>query len=209
MAATSTEFSILPTEMKTNVFAFILRNKDSARACLVSREWRSLMAPLLWETLTVYTDSGTSEKLAILLHPHNGVLPHVRFIRIDDHTHTDESNEYRRDAEVVVLSILAALPRNMLRGFHSCQSIGVTLFLQLLQCQQTMEKLTTFVDIIWYEAPFSFNIDSYAAWLVPALANLQTLGVSFRQDEPDTYKFSSFLVQNAPRLKELTIDCYT
>jgi len=48
--SSATDFHALPAELKVNVFAFIRTKADKKLTCLVSKEWRALMAPMLWES---------------------------------------------------------------------------------------------------------------------------------------------------------------
>ena len=76
-------FSDLPTEMKAAVFAYIRPNRYRRAVCLVSREFRDVMGPLLWKTLRLRAATTLPGDLASLLSADNGVIAHVRFIDID------------------------------------------------------------------------------------------------------------------------------
>ncbi|KAH4088163.1 hypothetical protein HBH92_027120 [Parastagonospora nodorum] len=149
-------FSELPTETKLNVFAFLRNSTDRARSCLVSRDWLTCMAPLLWKILEIKPDTVTAENLAAMLNPRSNIIKNIRYINVKHQLH-DCQDRYSPELEAVVQIIITALPRNSLRGIMSLLPISLSVMNQLLQCQQTMRTLYASVDSTTYNFPVKYD----------------------------------------------------
>jgi hypothetical protein len=87
-------FADLPPELVTNVFAFVCRidcaqprrkltrrlqvrlKAHQRNVSLVSRAWKDIMYPLMWETFSNDMCSTSTKTLETLLHPDSGILRH-------------------------------------------------------------------------------------------------------------------------------------
>ncbi|KAH4007556.1 hypothetical protein HBH98_011060 [Parastagonospora nodorum] len=141
-------FSELPTETKLNVFAFLRNSTDRARSCLVSRDWLTCMAPLLWKILEIKPDTVTAENLAAMLNPRSNIIKNIRYINVKHQLHDCQDS---------------------LRGIMSLLPISLSVMNQLLQCQQTMRTLYASVDSTTYNFPpalinSSNEIGSLSIW---------------------------------------------
>ncbi|KAH3982500.1 hypothetical protein HBI81_034860 [Parastagonospora nodorum] len=197
-------FSELPTETKLNVFAFLRNNTDRARSCLVSRDWLTCMAPLLWKILEIKPDTVTAENLASILNPKSNIIKNIRYINIKHQPH-DCQDRYSPELEAVVQIIITALPRNSLRGIMSLLPISLSVMIQLLQCQQTMRTLYASVDSTTYNFPVKYDSVAYTTWVEPALTKLEELIVYIRDDVPDSYKAGAALINSSNEIRSLSI----
>jgi hypothetical protein len=106
-------FSDLSTQLKVHVFSFIDLARDKAAVCLVSHNWRDIMAPVLWESLDLNCDSLSTTKLRTLMYPNGGVIRHVR--RFFPYQYDGLTPE----ALAAIELIINTLPENTLRAFRS------------------------------------------------------------------------------------------
>jgi hypothetical protein len=195
-------FSSLPTEMKANIFAFIRQDPHRAIMCVVSREWRDIMAPTLWESLKVKTTTASSDKLVPLLQPQNGILPHIRALYVTCDLEECGANP-RPEFEVIVQLIVSALPRNKLRRCTSNPATSINLFLHILQCQQQLEVLClTPISQGFME---DISIAAHPSWLSPTLAKVGAIGTTLQSGKSEAYKYSNYFVRNVPSLHCLSI----
>lgn len=194
-------FSELPTETKLNVFAFIRNNNDRARSCLVSRDWLTCMAPIIWETLEVKSNTATAENLAAILHLESNIIKNIRYINIKP----SRQEKLFFELEAVAQIIISALPRNSLCGFTCLWPIRLPLLVQLLHGQRAMAGLDICINETTYDCPVQFNVASYAIWTAPALTNLKHLAIRIRADCPESYEAGGALISNAHQLKALTV----
>ena len=202
MAERVKTFSNLPTEMKLNVFAFIRNDSDQANVCLVSREWRSLMAPILWETLIISTDTLCSDQLATLLHPNNGVLRNVRHLHMASSDSTDITACEPR-LEALMQLLIGALPKNSLLALTSLQAISVPLLLNALQCQQTLEELEICIESEDHASHLGVSVAAHGPWLAPTLSGVQTMTIFL--DDDQSYTISGTLISSSQQLEDLTV----
>lgn len=165
------------------------------------------MAPILWETLSIYSGSATSEKLATLLQPDNGVLKNVRHISIKRFSSVGASDRTPTIKAIVQL-LFGALPKNGLVGFESCKDISVLSLLHLLQCHQNLSTLDARIDPTSYGSPLYFDAGVHATWIAQALTGLHKLTVYLESENRDTYKSSAMLIRSSPQLKALTVQGY-
>jgi hypothetical protein len=57
---------------------------DLKNVCLVSRTWRDIARPFLWETFKTDLRPTTTKQMDVLLAASSGILPHVRDFTITD-----------------------------------------------------------------------------------------------------------------------------
>jgi hypothetical protein len=197
-------YESLPTELKMNVFAYVLRPTDQANICLVSREFRSMMGPLLWEKLTLNVRMATFDRVLTLLHPSNGVLRNVRHLYVSD-TLEMTVGKCSSSLETILQLFIGALPREVLRSFVSGLVISGPVILQLLMCQRTITTLDSPYESDTYSAPGGTSTFLNAPWIPSLLASVTNLCIYVESAKPKTYEISGTLLKSVPGLKELTI----
>ncbi|KAI4908040.1 uncharacterized protein J4E92_010986 [Alternaria infectoria] len=183
----SATFSDLPTELVVNVFAFIRQKKDQGVVCLVSRSWRELMAPILWEKLELslgdHQGSSPGRSLTTLLDPNSGILPHVRNLCFEDFTDEDSNNRLE--------SLILALPRDKLRIFQAYGGdMQHEVFLQLLRSQTKLEKIYAVTPSLCLGSTRATHIVSQesrarVASLTPELEEITLILECTREDKVD------------------------
>jgi hypothetical protein len=197
-------FSILSTEMKAHIFSFIRLELDQATVCLVSHEWREIMAPLLWESLTFEYQSISTAKFITLIRPDSGIIRHVRRIFIDyDPESLDDSIPQHIQAAIEL--IINTLPKNTLRSFRSRVALAPRFLLNLLRNQQKMTGLEVPTDDPNENVSIDSGIVTHGAWISTALCELKRLSVYIGSGDY-TYQHSAYMIRNAPKLIDLCID---
>ncbi|KAG9194997.1 hypothetical protein G6011_00117 [Alternaria panax] len=198
-------FSDLPTEMKANVFGYLRQNHDKRAVCLVSRTWKDIMAPMLWEVFKLRAASSLPGDLAYLLSPSNGVLAHVRTLSI----HTDPGciNVFDTfpDFRIAVQLIIGALPRNCLSNVRFEFSIGMPILLGLLQSQQALETLQLRKLFPTEGSAIDSRLATHDSWITPTLRNIRRLQILGNKEDNNTYANSAYLLKNTPKLKVLVL----
>jgi hypothetical protein len=114
-------FADLPPELVTNVFAFVCRidcaqprrkltrrlqvrlKAHQRNVSLVSRAWKDIMYPLMWETFSNDMCSTSTKTLETLLHPDSGILRHVKELDLEFAVDATTENNLRL--------LITALPR--------------------------------------------------------------------------------------------------
>ncbi|KAI4645487.1 uncharacterized protein J4E78_009399 [Alternaria triticimaculans] len=179
----SATFSDLPTELIVNVFAFIRQKKDQGIVCLVSRSWRELMAPILWEKLEFnlgdHQGSSPGRSLTTLLDPNSGILPHVRNLCFADFTDEDAENRLE--------SLILALPRDKLRIFQAYGDMQHEVFLQLLRSQTKLEKFyaVTPFTCLGSTSDYHYASREYRAWVASLTPELKEISLLLEREEED------------------------
>jgi hypothetical protein len=198
-------FSDLPTEMKATIFGYLQRNDHKKSACLVSRSWRDVMAPILWEHLTLRVATTLPWELACLLNPNDGVLAHVRSIDILEGL--DGTAEVEMDSEfgVAFQFIFGALQKNCLSTLRFYIHISMTTLLRVLQPQQALKTLR--LRSLPSDASPSSDLclASHSSWVTPTLRNIKNLFIPIGDGEQNAYENSAYLLKSTPNLKKLTL----
>ncbi|CAN9382410.1 unnamed protein product [Alternaria alternata] len=198
-------FSDLPTEIKATVFGYLRRNIHKRSACLVSRGWRDIMAPILWEHLTLRIATTLPGELACLLNPNNGVLTHVR--SIDIFAGLDGTAEFEMDSKfgVAFQLIFGALQNNCLSKLRFYIHISITTLLRVLQSQQALKTLR--LRSLLSDASLSSDLclATHSSWVTPTLRNIKKLRFRIDDKEHNTYENSAYLLKSTPNLKELIL----
>jgi hypothetical protein len=94
--------------MKANVFAYIRKKSYQAAVCLVSREWKDFMAPMLWEEIELEPETSPI-RLATILKPRNGTTPHIRRIFVL-YSYVGMGSQCPPAFETVIQLFIGALP---------------------------------------------------------------------------------------------------
>jgi hypothetical protein len=195
-------FCNLPTEMKVNVFAFIRTKTDKRVVCLVSREWRALMVPMLWETLASTFRPTPSKSLAALLQPHSGILPHVKRVHVRS-GNSPIAAVCDSNVKATLQCLSTALPKQALRSFTSDLTLPASLLVQLLQSQPQLRNLSTRVKNPESDEPDELASVGGAPWLASSLTQLATLNVHVpSQSTLENYE-SRFLLENSTKITTL------
>ncbi|CAN9358381.1 unnamed protein product [Alternaria alternata] len=201
----SATFSDLPTEMKATIFGYLQRNDHKKSACLVSRSWRDIMAPILWEHLTLRVAPTLPGELACLLNPNDGVLTHVR--SIDIRAGLDGTAEFEMDSEfgIAFQFIFGALQKNCLPTLKFHIDINMTTLLKVLQPQQALKTLR--LRSLTFDASPSSNLglSTHTSWVTPTLRNIKKLRIPIDDGKHSAYESSAYLLKNTPNLKELSL----
>ncbi|CAN9344578.1 hypothetical protein AA0119_g7852 [Alternaria tenuissima] len=199
-------FSDLPTEMKATIFGYLRQNDHKKSACLVSRGWRDIMAPILWEHLTLEIATTLPGELACLLNPNDGVLAHVRSIDIRPGLDDPEEFELNSEFGIAFRLIFGALQKNCLSTLRFYIDISMTTLLSVLQSQQALETLR--LQGLTSNGSLSNDLclATHSSWVTPTLRNIRYLRVTVGDGEQNTYEHSAFLVKNTPKLKYLNSD---
>ncbi|OWY56808.1 hypothetical protein AALT_g10759 [Alternaria alternata] len=199
-------FSDLPTEMKATIFGYLRQNDHKTSACLVSRGWRDIMAPILWEHLTLEIATTLPGELACLLNPNDGVLAHVRSIDIRPGLDDPEEFELNSEFGIAFRLIFGALQKNCLSTLRFYIDISMTTLLSVLQSQQALETLR--LQGLTSNGSLSNDLclATHSSWVTPTLRNIRYLRVTVSDGEQNTYEHSAFLVKNTPKLKYLNLD---
>ena len=155
--------------------------------------------------ITLETIQLPNKSLSALLQPRNGILPHVRELRVScDDSQIGESCS--QDAETFVQLVVAALPRNCLKSFNSFLAVSSRFVLHLLQCHRKLESLFIIVgDSPHGTSLLKLDTASNALWLSPCLQNIERLATFITPGRMEQFYDSRFLIRNAPQLKELIV----
>ncbi|CAI9631116.1 unnamed protein product [Alternaria burnsii] len=199
-------FSDLPTEMKATIFGYLQRNDHKKSACLVSRSWRNMMAPILWEHLTLRVATTLPGELACLLNPNDGVLAHVRSIDIRPGLDGLEKFELNSEFGIAFRLIFGALQKNCLSTLRFYIDISMTTLLSVLQSQQALETLW-FATLPSYKDPSSnLFLTAHSSWLTPTLRNIKNLRIAIDDEDHNANENSAYLLKNTPKLNYLSLD---
>ncbi|KAI4651116.1 uncharacterized protein J4E79_009313 [Alternaria viburni] len=161
----------------------IRQKKDQGVVCLVSRSWRELMAPILWEKLEFslgdHQGSSPGRSLTTLLDPNSGILPHVRNLCFADFTDEDAENRLE--------SLILALPRDKLRVFQAYGDMQHELFLQLLRSQTKLESFyaTTPFTCLGSTSDYHYASREYRAWVASLTPELKEISLLLEREEED------------------------
>ncbi|CAN9370735.1 unnamed protein product [Alternaria sp. RS040] len=198
-------FSDLPTEIKATVFGYLRRNDHKKSACLVSRSWRDIMAPILWKHLTLRVATTLAGELAFLLNPNNGILAHVR--SIDIRAGRDGTTELVMDSELGVAFqfIFGALQKNCLSTLEFDIHISMTILLRVLQSQQALKTLRLRSLTSDASPNSNFGLSTHTSWVTPTLRNIKKLRIPIDDRKHSAYESSAYLLKNTPNLKELSL----
>ncbi|KAF7678914.1 hypothetical protein GT037_002662 [Alternaria burnsii] len=198
-------FSDLPTEIKATIFGHLRRNDHKKSACLVSRSWRDIMAPILWKHLILRVATTLPGELACLLNPNNGVLTHV--CSVDIFAGRDGTTEFVMDSEfgVAFQFIFGALQKNCLSTLRFYIDISMTTLLRVLQPQQALKTLR--LRSLLSDASLSSDLclATHSPWVTPTLRNIKNLRVVIDDRVHNAYENSAYLLKSTPNLKELIL----
>ena len=138
MANITNQFATLPTEMAANVVAYIRDTASMCSICLVSREWRDIMAPSLFRTLYTSVRPRSAHGMTALIHPSSEILKHVRELIIST-TATGDKQHSNDDLHL----LLAAIPRDQLLCFtyEGSEPLPLSTLQLLLQCHGELKAL--------------------------------------------------------------------
>ncbi|RYN45992.1 hypothetical protein AA0114_g8636 [Alternaria tenuissima] len=181
-------FADLPTEMVVNVFKFVRQRPDQGAVCLVSRLWRKIMAPVMWEKLETNLRESGSRSLGTLLKADSNILPHVRELKICSVT-------FGHDMEDRLKLLIAALPRDKLRTIHCTYYIKDLTFQQLLLSQRKLESIqvaTSFTNLD-QRTESHFLSHDYFSWTASMMSEVKQI------------KFDLFRKENGQARKTLKI----
>jgi hypothetical protein len=204
-------FSDLPTEMKATVFAYIRQNTHRSAVCLVSRQCRDVMRPILWKTLYLKAATKSPGQLACLLSPDNGVLAHVRYIDILADAKSDSVLNSSPEFGAAVELIIGALKRDCLLGITFGTELDMSTVLNILQFQQSLQTLRFRYPLSAESPSISLSLVAHSSWVTPMLRNIQQLRIpisdgSHESDENNkACENSAYLLNNTPKIKSLCL----
>ena len=198
-------FSDLPTEMKAAVFAYIRQNRHRRAVCLVSREFRDVMSPLLWKTLKLREATTLPGDLASLLSADNRVLAHVRIIDIYTEMKGDVDFDPNSEFGLVVRLIIGALTKNCLTGIIIGIRIKMSIVLSLLQNQQSLEVLWLRTIIPDQGTALNMSLATHGSWVTRTLQNIRKLRIPISVENTHAYENSEYLLKNTPNLRTLCL----
>jgi hypothetical protein len=133
-------FCALPTEMKAQIFGSIRLRSDKRTVCLVSREWKAVMVPMLWESGSSSFETTSGKGLTALLLLQIGMIPHIKLIHLRKN---DDKRTWHSTIESTLRLLFGALPRGSLLYFTSELKLPAAAFFDLLQLQPNLETLRT------------------------------------------------------------------
>jgi hypothetical protein len=201
-------FSNLPTEMKATIFGYVRQNDHRKSACLVSRGWRDIMAPILWERFTLRIGTTLPGELSCLLNPDNGVLAYVYSIDIRTDLGCLKEIDMNSSFGVAFKLIIGALPRNRLSSIRLYTAINTDTLLFLLQSQQALRTLQINQMNLTTSVSISPSLGIYGSWITPTLYNIRKLVIPVVCREY-AYENNAFLLKNTPKLKILGLNGLT
>jgi hypothetical protein len=167
---------------------------------LVSRTWRNVIAPLMWETFSTDLQAlPSSKQFSALIHPESGILPHVRTLNVlhekDGELKTDDETNNR------LRLLIAAIPRERLRGFKCPHLVPLHTMQLLLQCHRSLESL-------WTACPTDRLASEESTWMVPLFSSVDELTTTISGNTEEI----SLILQNClsqlklmPKLKTFRI----
>ncbi|CAN9381737.1 unnamed protein product [Alternaria alternata] len=193
-------FSDLPPEMVSNVFAFVRQQADQGAICLVSRVWRDLMAPMMWEKLKMNLSTASPRSIATLLHPCSDILSHVRDLNIYG---TKEGEDYLR-------LVIAAIPRDRVRTFWTHFSPETLTLHLLLLSQRKIEDLAIFRCFITSGHPRPSDLDSeeHHEWMGSSLPEVSSIHLGIGPNEAsdeDAFYDMKFVSRCCPKMTCLSL----
>jgi hypothetical protein len=130
-----TDFSDLPVELVRNIFSFVRLKADVCFACLASRTWRDIMAPMMWENFVTDMEPTNTKLMATLLHANSGISRHVRRLKVTDVYEEEEENSGQHMARFI-----AALPRDQLRSVQAVNAMFKDTLQAVLQRHSKLER---------------------------------------------------------------------
>lgn len=199
-------FSSLPVEMKTNVFAFIRKKKPTkAAVCLVSHEWRDVMAPMAFSNLTIARGDITAEMLSTLLEPGNGVIPHVKSLYIARGGHEKLYDECDYSKEITIMTIISELPEGALYALAGEFNLSTGMLFHLLQHQTKIKRLDVVFNLRAGTRNMNYAHKAHESWIAPRLANVESLTLMPEDMGSGECKAAGLLVRSAPNLRSLRI----
>lgn len=112
----TSNFTTLPTDLKTLVVDHINRPTDLKALCLTSKQLRQIAVRRLYHEVTVDVGSSKDTRLGAFLNPKNIGLPHIRKLDLYLTDVLDKCNQIHQ-ANFAVRMILELLPENILDKF--------------------------------------------------------------------------------------------
>jgi hypothetical protein len=189
-----TSIASLPVEMLDNVFAYVRTPSDQCNICLVSHQWRDVMAPRLFRTLLL--QQKTENGLTALIHPSSEILKHLRNLVVETSINFSEDD---------LKLLLAALPRDQLKYFkyRGDTPLALGTLQLLLQCHRALEDL--YAD----EVQGFAAVEHFAA-IAPLLGSFRRFKVCVpkplaTQALATHLKDCRILVKNMPKLVTLEV----
>jgi hypothetical protein len=156
------------------------------------------MAPMLWNELDTTFEVKPTRELRSLLRPDSGITRHVKTIHVRRGA-ADTGSDTR--LESILRLVIGTLSRDSLLAFNSDVTISASLFLQLLQCQQKLERLATLIHSPDPKEPYEISSIDRASWIASSLHHMENLALSIADQEMNVG--NNFLIKNSPRLKFL------
>jgi hypothetical protein len=190
-----TNFSDFPVEMIGNIFAYIRLKADMGQTCLVSRAWRDIMAPMMWETFVTDVRPTGTKMMATLLHPNSGISRHVRRLKVMDVYGEEE------DSGQHMSRFIAALPRDQLRSVQAVIAMSKDTLQVILQRHSQLELFD--VPVLDNE---HLTIDGNGRTvMMPHLGEVFDTTLWLRDSSSATYEHLQHVFECSPKLRRLTL----
>ncbi|KAF2826088.1 hypothetical protein CC86DRAFT_406388 [Ophiobolus disseminans] len=201
----TTFFNDLPTEMKITIFTFVRTMADKRAVCLVSREWRRLMPPMLWDVFVPTFQPLPTGSLTALLQSGSNILPHIKRIHVRVIAPSGTEKVHDPSVEASLKFIIGALPKNVLQRFTSDMSFSTSFFMHLLQSQQQWQTFNLRWHPLHLKVPSEIVSAGQAVWLASSLGSLKQLTLYADPTCASNLDDCRFLIQSTDQLDALEI----
>lgn len=185
----------LPPEIQTGIASWVLRPKDIARLCLVSRQLYDVSMPGLYHSMYLNVDRWKKQNLErFLCRGHRG-HQHVRTLDVDSDELSSEPG-----ARKLAKDILEILPRNCLTSFRCPLETGIDndLMILLSSTQRNLDFLSL--------GPLLQNALNIPEGLSPWPPKIKTVVVPWKFNVSADQEFYKHLIQRSGRtLTALTV----
>ncbi|KAI4608332.1 hypothetical protein J4E83_009134 [Alternaria metachromatica] len=198
-------FSSLPAEMKTNIFASVRDKATNAAVRLVNHEWRDIITPMAFSNLTIASNNITPEMLNTILEPGNGVIPHVKSIYIARVGTEKLYGACDYSTQMLLMAIINELPKEALCALAGEVNLPTGILLHLLQHQTKLKRLDVLFNLGLGTSNVSYAHGAHKSWISSRLASIESLTVMPDDMGSEQCKAAELLVRSAPNLKELRI----
>ncbi|KAF2118803.1 hypothetical protein BDV96DRAFT_677639 [Lophiotrema nucula] len=189
-------------EGQSEIVKFELRSTRDVKAlALVSHEWRDIVLPMLWNTLTTDLVPTKTKELVDLVRPHSNILKHVQYLCLQKPAEKEAEDE--NDAPLPgrdLPLLLCVIPKNQLRGFESDISLPYLTFQILLQLHQRMHTLRVVTD--GHDAHHLLTQMAQSPWALKCFSNLKHLTVYPAQEDA---RGTRLLLDQSPQLETLEL----
>jgi len=161
------------------------------------------MAPMLWDLFSSSLELTPEKKLSVLLNPQNGVLSHVKELRLRN---SAIPKDWQRTIETTLKFLIGALPRGSLRCFSSGYKVPAAVLIHLLQLHPNLGSLQT-----QWEAPDPSDTVGLASspWIAPSLSKIRQLDLYVDLARSPMIADCAFLVKSVRALDSLFLFCTT